>query len=216
LWELPKRYFPRNTKAKEYLRDLIRTTSDLGYVNQKIQYDAQVCAFNIKSITQKSGFDPDPPEVFREIKEFVYHYENYCFRLYAYREKLLQFINAILPVGYKDNEVRIRHILINPIVKQAGLLLLLGKFKKDTVLSRVINDRTELTHRLYYGKKFDHYFRPKTEEDMEKPEKFRKWCGEWKKGITSRAKRINKCERIISNINNSIAQKVIDYKNSVK
>ncbi len=220
LWDLPKSYFPRNTKSKEYLQDLIRTTSSLDYINQKIQYTAQICAFNIKSITQKSGFNPTPPEVFRELRDFVYHYENYCFRLYVYQEKLLHFINAILPVGYDDKDVRIQHILINPVVKQAGLLPLLGKFKQNSSLSAVIGERTDLTHRLYYGNKFDHYFRPKTEPEVEndtnKYDKFKKWCSEWKKEITSRATRINMCDRIISIINNSIAQKIIDYKNSLK
>lgn len=214
LGDLPKSLLPRNTKAKDYLNDLIQTISSLGDTNRRVQYSSQISSFNIKSITQKLGFYPHPPDVFREIGEFVYHYENYCFRLYVYREKLLQFINAVLPVGYKDNQVRIEHILINPIVKQSGLLPLLEKFKTNGVLSKVINDRKDLTHRLYYGQKFDHYFRPKTAEKLKskKPEEVKKWFKEWLSQITTRATNTNNCERVISTINNSIAQKIIDYK----
>ncbi len=166
IWDIPRRYFPRKTKAKEYAEDLTRITRGLRYTNQRVQYGAQVCTFNIKSINQKSGFVPSLPEAFRAIEEFVYDYENYCYRLFTYREKLLQFINAILPVGYTEGQVRIEHILINPIVKKAKLLKLLEKFKKNTALSKVIKDRHSLTHKLYYGKEFDHYFRPKPETEI--------------------------------------------------
>lgn len=218
LWDLPKRYFPRATKSRDYLRDLIRTTSSLDDINRKVQYSAQVCAFNIQSIIQKGGFVPKPQEVFRELSEFVYHYENYCFRLYVYREKLLHFINAVIPIGYEDNDVRIQHILINPIVRQAGLLSLLSKFKQNSALSIMISERTALTHRLLYGIKFDHYFRPIVELDDKKAgqlEKFEKWCREWKNEITSRAQRTNKCGQIVSAINNTIARKIVDYKDSI-
>lgn len=89
LWDIPKRFFPRNTKSKEYLSELLRLTNTLVYVNTKIQHSSQVCSFNIKSITNKKCIPPKREDVFREIKEFIYHYENYCFRLYAYREKII-------------------------------------------------------------------------------------------------------------------------------
>jgi|SRR3989344_2800746 len=216
IWDIPKRYFPRNTKAKEYAEDLTRITRGLRYTNQRVQYGGQVCSFNIKSINQKSGFVPSPPEAFRVIEEFVYHYENYCYRLFTYREKLLQFVNAMLPVGYTEKQVRIEHILINPIVKQAKLLGLLEKFKKNTSLSKAIQDRNSLTHKLYYGREFDHFFRPKTETEMEKPEQFKKWCDGWKDQIMSRAALTNTCTRIAFDINNTIARKIIDYKNSIR
>lgn len=133
-----------------------------------------------------------------------------------YREKLLQFINSILPVGYEDRDVRIRNILINPVVKQAGLLPLLEKFKQNTALHRLIIDRTELTHRLHYGVKFDFYFRPVSEKKTDKPELFKKWVGEWEKEIKLRAKRTMKSEQTISIINHSLAQKIVAYKKSVR
>ncbi|MFY9462096.1 MAG: Cthe_2314 family HEPN domain-containing protein [Candidatus Sungiibacteriota bacterium] len=216
IWEIPKRYFPRNTKAKEYQENLVRITGMLQYTNQRVQYGAQICAFNIKSINQKTGFTPSLPEAFRAVEEFVYHYENYCHRLFAYRENLLQFINSILPVGYTEKQVRIEHILINPIVRRAKLMGLLEKFSKNTVLSKMIKDRHSLTHRLYYGTEFDHFFRPKVEKEIKKPEQFKKWCYDWKKQITERAKQANDSTRATSNINNTIAKRVIDYKEELR
>lgn len=212
LWEIPKKYFPRGTKAKEYYEDLIRTTSSLRYTNKNIQYSSQICAFNIKSILPSSHFIPRREDVFSEIEEFVYHYENYCFRLYMYREKLIHFINSFLPIGYEDKEVRIRHILINPVVKQAGLLNVLKKFKDNTVLSNIIDDRERLTHRLFYGQEFDDYFRPKSPLKIKSEEEFKKWSNDWRKEIVARAQRTNKCIWMVDDINNTIAEKLIRYK----
>lgn len=215
LWDIPKKYFPRNTKSKEYVRDLLLITNSLQYTNRNIQYSAQVSVFNIKSINDLH-FVPKPDDVFREIELFVYHYENYCFRLYAYREKLMQFINAVLPVGYEDKEVRMRHILINPIVKQAGLIPYFEKFKTNAFLSNVIADRAKLTHRLYYNKEFDRYLRPQTKKEIKSDTEFSNWCNEWKKEILLRGQRTNKCTFIIDDINNSLAKKLTDYKINTK
>jgi len=214
LWDIPSRYIPRKSNGKAYARELLRITKSLDFTDRQIQYSAQICGFNIKSINQKSGFIPYPPDVFAKLEEFVYHYENYCYRLYTYREKLLQFVNAVLPVGYQDREVRIRFVLINPIVKQAGILQLLALFKKNASLSKVIEERTQLTHRLYYWKDVDTYLRPMTE--IKKDKELLKWYDDWKKEVSSRAILTNKCSKLVSQINNTLAQKIVDYKEATK
>ncbi len=77
IWDIPRKYFPRKTKATNYAEDLMRLTADLWGTNRRLQYSARICEFNIKSINQKFGIQPEPPEVFKEIEEFIYHYENY-------------------------------------------------------------------------------------------------------------------------------------------
>lgn len=214
IWDIPAKYFPRGKNAREYGQDISRTTYALDYTNTQVQYAAQICAFNIKSINQKSGFSPEPPDVFNEIEKFVYHYENYCYRLYTYREKLLQFLNAILPIGYREKDVRITHILINPVINQAGILPLIEAFGKNTSLNRVINDRTKLTHRLYYLKEIDYSLRPMGKYS-DKPDEYIKWYDDWRREFMSRAKLANDCTAKVSQINNSIAQKIIDYKDQL-
>lgn len=214
--DIAPRYFPRSTNAREYARDLLRLSGMIRFNNQKIQYSAQICALNIKSINQKKGLHPTRPEVFREIQEFVYHYENYCYRLFIYREKLLQFINAVLPVGYPEKNVRIEHILINPIVKQAGLLPVVSKFHKNTKLSKLVRERKLMTHQLYYKDEFDHYFRPRTEGGFEDLTQFKKWCNDWRKQITSRARITNEAFIVIGDMDREVAEKVVAYRESLR
>lgn len=218
VWDIPARYFPRGTsKAKEYADEVNRTASDLIFTNRQVQYSAQICAYNIKSIYQKNVWGQQPSEVFETVQEFVYHYENFCQRLYVHREKLLQFVNAIIPIGYTDKEVRVRHILINPYVKQAGITALLEKFGgNENSLGKVINDRTKLTHRLLYDSEFDHYFRPITKEEWKKPEDFKKWCDIWRKQVITHAGLAERCTQQVSEIDNEIAGKIIKYKDAHK
>jgi len=214
--ELPGKYFPRNTKGKDYRNELARMMNNLRYTNEKIQYSAQLCVFNIRCMTRKGGFNPLPSEVFRLIQEFVYHYENFCFRLFAFREKVLKFINAILPVGFvKDRYATIQHMMVMPIVKQAGLLSVIQEFDNKKDLGKVINDRHALTHKLYYGKEFDHYLRPRNIEPKSAKE-FKQWCTQWRKEISNRAELSENCMYTISKMNHELTAKIINYKDSLK
>lgn len=218
--DIPLKYFPKtkNNKSKEYRDELVRMMISLQKTNQNVQYSAQISIFNIKSITQKFGFVPSSIEVFRAIEDFVYHYENYCYRGFVIREKLLQFINAILPVGYKDRNVRIEHMVVNPIIKQSKLLSIIEKFKNDKSLNCIVRDRHLLTHRLYYGGSFDHYLRPKDNKVLKnkKKKEQKKWFNDWKDEIEKRAEMTNKFNWAISRLNHEIAPKIITYKNSIK
>jgi len=214
--ELPGKYFPRNTKAKDYRNELARMMNNLQYTNEKIQYSAQLCVFTIKCITRKGGFTPSPLEGFRLVEEFVYHYENFCFRLFAFREKVLKFINATLPVGFeKDKDVKIQFMIVNPVVKQARLVSLIQEFDNKKDLGKVVEDRNSLTHKLYYGKEFDHYLRPKNIEPKN-PKDFKQWCIDWGKEISDRAKLTEKSMYAISKMNHDLTSKIIDYKDSLR
>lgn len=215
--DIPSKYFPRNNNSKKYRDELTRIIKGLVYTDTNVQYSSQICTFNIKSITQKSGFQPEPRDVFSEIEKFVYHYENYCFRAFCFREKLLQFLNGVLPVGYSERDVSIKMMVINPVVKQAKLLLTIEKFKNNKKLLKILEDRNQLTHKLYYGKDFDHYLRPKDKNKKNKDKAdFKKWCNNWKKEVIERARLTNNFTQAIFAINHEIAPKVIKYKDSLK
>lgn len=209
LSDIPKKYFPRNTKAKEYLNELSKLSFSLRFTNTKIQYSAQICSFNIRSITGQKLVNPRRDDVLREIDEFVYHYENYCFRLHAYREKILQFVNAILPVGYSDKEVSIKHILINPIVKGAKIVQIIEKFQKDPTLSHIISNRTKLTHRLSSQHR---YLMPKIEDEKTSGKKIKSWFDKWRTEIEELAEEANSSTISVSRINNNLAEKIIKFK----
>ncbi len=213
LWDIPKRYFPRNSKAKNYRADVLRLVESLAYTNKLTQYSSMVAVFNIKSIHQSKPYIPRPNETFGRIEDFVYHYENYCHRVFAFREKILQFLNATLPIGYTEKQVKIEHIIINPIVKQAKIIPLIEKFSKPTsALCKLIADRHQLTHRIYYGDKFDHFLRPNQNVNQSS---FESWLGEWEKEILKRAAQVGRAEYEISEICNHLAERIMTYKDSI-
>ncbi len=209
--EIPDKYFPKNSKAKNYRKELVRMMSNLRLTNEKLQYSAQICAFNIRSITHKSGFIPNKNEVFRQMTEYVYHYENYCFRAYSFREKLLQFINAIFKLNFDERDVKIKFIRINPIVIEAKLISILDKFDKKKTLGKIIQDRNSLTHKLYYGEGFDHFLRP-IADVLKNEVEYKKWCSSWKREITTRSKHTDEFTHVVFDINHELAAKVVKYK----
>jgi len=219
--EIPLKYFPRDrsNRSRAYKDELIRMIISLRKTNQNVQYSAQVSIFNVKSIIKKSGFVPSPPEVFRAIEDFVYHYENFCYRAFSFREKYLHFINSILPVGYPDNQRELfRHLIYNPIIKQAKLLSVIKRFDTNKILKKILEDRNSLTHRLYYGDTFDHFLRPKDFSLLKskKEAEQKKWFKEWKAEIEKRANMTNNFMRTISKIDHDTASRIINYKLRIK
>ncbi len=212
--DVPLKYFGKNKKAKDYRNELLRMMSNLYYVNQKVQTSTQICKYNISTIISKTKLGPRPPEAFRKVEEFVYHYENYCFRAYAFREKLLQFINAFFKLGFEEKDVKIKFIKINPTVKDARLVSLIEKFDKKH-LGKIIEDRNSLTHKLYYGKKFDHFLRPieSKPQGAEDTKNIKKWFKEWKLEITSRSELTELFTVSVSEMNHILADRLVAYKN---
>ena len=155
--------------------------SNLRYTNEKVQYSAQICSFNIKSISYRSGFVPKPSEVFRQITEFVYHYENYCFRAYAFREKLLKFINVIFELNFDEHDVKMKFMKNSPKVIESRVIQILDKFDNKKNIRKIIEDRNSLTHKLYYGKTFDHFLRPVNNSKKKNEAEFKNWLISWAK-----------------------------------
>lgn len=211
IWDLPKSIFPRTKKnnAKKYAEDIVQQFQSLSYTNRKLQESAMIALFHIKSISTKSGYSTSPSQVFSSVQDFVYHYENFCSRTYSLREKILQFINAVVPIGYSDRDVNIRHMIINPIVKASGILVEIEKFNKRKALGRVVQDRQSLTHRLYFTS-VDHYLRP-----INGPKQGPEWFKSWSKEVVGRAKLANTAMMDLSDLNHGLSDKIMRYKQTL-
>lgn len=210
--EIPKKYLPKRTKAKEFRNELVRLMSDLRFTNERVQYSAQISSFNIKAIPHKAGFVPKPSEVFRQINGFVYHYENFCYRAYAFREKLLKFLNAIFIIELPDQDVKMNLMKKMPAVKEAGLVTLLEKFQGKQILKKVIEDRNSLTHKLYYGSTFDHYLRPIHDKRNSGEGEFKRWLTSWRTEIINRSKLTDRFTHEIYGMNHELSERIIRYK----
>jgi|GEM_PF-1385654 hypothetical protein len=218
IYDIPKKYFPKKTKSQEYADELVRMMSNLRYTNEKVQHSAQLCSFDITALSKKQGFRPLVNELFKQVAEFVYHYENYCFRAYSFREKTLKFINSILMLNFDEYDVKMKFIKNHPIVKQAGLVPMLNKFETNRSIKKIIEDRSCLTHKLYYGKKFDHYFRPTIDPargELKEAER-KRWRKDWKKEIQTRAKMTDEFTDSIFDMNHILARKIMGYRDMSK
>lgn len=213
--EIPKKFIRRGTRAESFKNDLLRLMRALQYTNKKVQHAGQICSFNIASITRKSGYGPYPPDVYEAVEKFVYHYEHFCYLIFSFREKILHFINAVLPAGYVEHDVNIKTMIINPKVKDAKLLSLIKLFDSSTTTSpmgKLVKDRNSLTHKLYYGQVTDHLLRPLQLPEITDEASLKEWCKKWNKEITDRTKLCNAAEMQMYEINHELSAKIIKYK----
>jgi hypothetical protein len=210
--DLRPRHWPRKSKAQVYRTDLLSLTNDLRQFELKVQYAAEIAEFDIRSIPSKSRRTTPRETVLRHVREFTYEYENFCHRVYSYREKLVQFINAALPVGFSEKEAKINNLCTNPEVKRAKLNSALESFNESGMtLCKIIAERNSFTHNIYYGKDFNRLLQPRT-ENMETEKQFRTWCKRWREEIHSRAQRASDAVMEINDIDRKVAVKIIQLK----
>jgi hypothetical protein len=209
IWNLPKKVFPRKkgNKAKDYASAFGQLHEGLTFSNKKVQESATIAVFHLKAVTKKDGYRTNPAEVLMAIDEFMYHYENFCYRAYALREKFLKFINSVIPIGYPDDMVQIRHMVLNPVVAQTKLLTEIEKFNEKKALGKIIKDRKLLTHQLYYTD-VDSHLRPK--HDPKQP--FPQWVKNWRREVETRAQRVERAMSDVVGINHNASAKVLAYK----
>jgi hypothetical protein len=216
IWDLPTSVFPRKkgNKAKKYSQELVRLYSTLSFTNRKLQESSQIATFHIKSIKLKSGYYTSPKQVFAAVEDFVYHYENFCYRIFSFREKFLHFINEIVPVGFeKEHDVTIKNMMIVLKSVEPKLVTEVEKFSKKSALGQLIIDRNALTHKLYYGNTVDHFLRPIAPNlDSAEPQ----WFLTWRKEIETRSRRANKAIVDLTNLNHSTSKKIYDLKTGSK
>lgn len=148
--EIPKKYYPKvtNNKTKEYAnkaRDIMLKLHD-------IETDLELCLMNIKDYKKiidsrhkaKRPISYDSRHsLYMKIRKFNDEYENYCLRIYIYRETIWHFLADFLDVkneGFfsflKDSKIR-----------DLKLDKVLSLFDKNE-LKEVIGFRNKITHKL--------------------------------------------------------------------
>lgn len=185
--------------------------------NARVQTSANLAQFLIKEITSATHFIPEPPTVYDAVEDFVYHYENYCVRAFAFREKMLLYLNAALKIDFPTDDVRLTLILKNAITKKAGLVKTIEKFDSrspSAPMGQLIKDRNSLTHKLHYGTS-DKLLRPASPQQTEESD-FRVWFREWSKNVEAKAKLVDSAERQMDAINHALAEKVVAYREKTR
>lgn len=210
--ELPKKIIRKGSDAEKYRDDVLRTMLTLQYTYKQLIRCAQICYLNIDSITGTRPYMPSSRDVYGAVQEFVYHYENFGMRIFILREKVSLFINAVLPVGWPENDLSVRTMLNHSTVKKAKLDALIKKFdpQSSNALGDLVKNRNQLTHKLYYPKT-DHYLRPtNSNEDEETDDK--EWFQQWKRKIKEKEDIVSNAMRELMDLNHELSEKVYKYR----
>lgn len=140
-----------NQKAKLFQFEINQLTHDILKINYKIQMSAALCEWNIQSLdTLKRLHLFYEEEYTRVFLDLIYHIENFSFRIAAHRDKLCQFINFALELGYDEKETSVGRILNDKTAKKALMDTEIKKFGRAP-LNTIIEIRKQLTHRRWYA-----------------------------------------------------------------
>lgn len=98
--------------------------------------------------------DMEPPESALGLiqkKFLVAHAEDdFCFRLYAYQEKVYQLLNAAFNIGLSEWDQKQREKIRKRLeMKEPGLFQRLRYFKEHGVIREMIERRHSVTHRVF-------------------------------------------------------------------
>jgi hypothetical protein len=210
VWDINPKLYPKGNKSSEYASELSKLISTTSWINEKIQLSFNLCSFYISHITKKRGYTPDPDKVFEEIKEFVYQYENFCHRVYSFREKLLKYINNTFDLGIDDKQVNATIISTHKKVIKNKLNKIVNRFNDNrNILTVLVNDRNISTHRLNTE---DNYLRP-SDKSYKKGDtrQFEFWCESWVKKIKGKADNAMKGTRELCNVNHQLTDQTLIY-----
>lgn len=181
---------------------LIQTT-------QRLNESAAMCQYFIDGISSKKGIKPKRSSL-EHFEDTIYHLENHAFRASAYRDKLLQFINQALQLGYDERERGLVQKLIkNRISIEALTNTEIKKFQKDPALKNTISRRVSLSHLRYYSQETFHspYLYPVSTN----PDNRKNFTREWKKNISEQVETANKFTEKAMDIADKVMIKINNY-----
>ena len=209
VWKIPKKYFPRHkgNECKEYVQEIRRSFTSLKYNLRCLQYSSSISLFNITSITSKTLLTPKKRDVFDSVEEFVYHYENFCNRVFSNREKTYQFINSFYNLGIPKKEVGLNKLKI-ALSSKPGLISLLSKFENKSLIIKTIEERNRLTHNLYFNET-NRFLQPTPNESKD----FEKFIKNWASQIKARSKQSLDTYKQLLELNSRISIFLIREKN---
>lgn len=203
--EIPKKYYPRvkGNKTNEYLlknREILMKLHDL-------ELDLEMLLGSIKNrkeilFSEKRRKIKRPTnlglvsDLKKEISFFSYEYENYCLRVYIYRETIVNFISAFF--GIEKNK-KIYYLMDDTLIKELKIDKPLKFFIVKGVLKDIIEYRNKLTHKAEIKK---------GNEGKE--------IGRIIKDYEEKVKLVNSSLTRIKKINDDIAKKICVYKECEK
>lgn len=196
--------------TRDYHHELLHITIDLMCANRKLQESAALCHQQISFIKKRGTEEHNvSPTGFVHFENALYHLENFTFRVTCYRDKMVQFINQALGIGFDEKTTgALGAIINNKIVKDAHLDTELKKFNKDKDFKDTLNERTLLAHRRYYKAEtgYDYLMRPNTKaKDASEKSKL------WKQNIQAKTSRANRIIVKMMDINDRVVQKINEY-----
>ena len=112
------------------------------------------------------------------------------------------------------NDVKMKFMKNSPKVIESRVIQILDKFDNKKNIRKIIEDRNSLTHKLYYGKTFDHFLRPVNNSKKKNEAEFKNWLISWRKEVVGRSRITDEFTHIVFDINHELAKRVINYKDS--
>ncbi len=215
--ELPNWLVRQGSDARKFRDEAYQALLWLQYTHKEVLESANTATFLISEITSSSHFIPGEREVFDAVRDFAYHYENYCHRAYILREKSCQYINAVLGIGYKPREVKIKNLKMHSEVRVSGMLAALDKFDstKRGALGGLIKQRSNMTHNSFYAIN-DQLLRPSGGSTISSPDDFRKWAKGWSRNIKAKSKDVDAAQHQLDHVNHILAESALKYRKSQK
>lgn len=149
--KIPKQHYPKKqgNKSKEFAK---KARKEIGKLHD-IELGIEFILMNIKNsksilFSKKRSNRPMNKiavnKFIVDIDTFEYEYENYCFRVYIYRETIWQFIAQFLDI--KNNNFF--NFLKDSKIRDIGLDKILYRFEKTKDLKDVISSRNRTIHKL--------------------------------------------------------------------
>jgi len=116
-------------KTVDYYTEIRRLTGDLINIASRVSRSLLLCKGDIELLNRGSFFPREFPNDFNDLR---YHLENFCFRAGAYKDKMANFINQALQLGFGEREMGlVEKIQHNGIAKKYHLDTEIKKFYKN-------------------------------------------------------------------------------------
>ncbi len=208
--KIPGRLARKGSAVSTYRDSLLVELISLNITYKKVRTSANLALFLLKQQDNKTLMHPRMYDVFDAVEDFVYHFDNYCHRVYAYREKMLLYVNTLLKLGFTDRETGYELIRKRPTTKSSGFTSLLNKLETNstTPVGEIIKRRQARTH-----KKSDSLVETLLIQDetrlREGPD--HELNKSWQKNIKQYEDTVEKAHRLISKLDDDIEKKTIVY-----
>ncbi len=194
--------------ARDYHHELLHLTSDLLSANRRVQESSSLCHLQINFLKKKAAHlvPSSEPACF---KDALYHLENFNFRITGYRDKLVQFINQALRIGFDERAMGVLSTIVSHgTVRDAHIDTELKKFDKDRDFKESLSDRILMTHRRYYQLEagYNRLMIPK--EEAKNPTGNLKL---WKQNIQTKATRADRIALKAMEMNDRVMSKINIY-----